>query len=419
MRDGAGTAGTEASVADVYGAVRCVMQTVTDRPSNQPCGSRYGKKHEMGKRMRPGLMILLAVWVMIGNVVAGSPVSAQSDADVQVISRVVRDLSRAEGRQDVNYLYDLMLPDVRRVVPRQAMINWYASEATLIPTEDPVVDEVTFDSYDYAVTGETYENVATVTYTQVGEVDGVADVQERVVRLWHDGQTWRWFFGEDEQAVADIASETETTLGYESPYKTDAYRQIDAFWAQMFANAGLEYEPPVDMLGVRVQPLQTGCGVEEDIEMMAVYYCTLDQTIYYDPDFRDEIIDDLGEYGWYNIIAHEWGHHIQNLLGLNVTRDPELDGGYYTIELELQADCLAGMYGQDALARGLIRDRDVRAAARVTDSAGDASGTSWDDETAHGSGSQREESFWTGFDDGLRGCNLDLVNPGQDENGWF
>jgi uncharacterized protein len=376
-------------------------------------------RQSMGKRMRPGLMILLAVWVMIGNVVAGSPVSAQSDADVQVISRVVRDLSRAEGRQDVNYLYDLMLPDVRRVVPRQAMINWYASEATLIPTEDPVVDEVTFDSYDYAVTGETYENVATVTYTQVGEVDGVADVQERVVRLWHDGQTWRWFFGEDEQAVADIASETETTLGYESPYKTDAYRQIDAFWAQMFANAGLEYEPPVDMLGVRVQPLQTGCGVEEDIEMMAVYYCTLDQTIYYDPDFRDEIIDDLGEYGWYNIIAHEWGHHIQNLLGLNVTRDPELDGGYYTIELELQADCLAGMYGQDALARGLIRDRDVRAAARVTDSAGDASGTSWDDETAHGSGSQREESFWTGFDDGLRGCNLDLVNPGQDENGWF
>jgi predicted metalloprotease len=379
-------------------------------------------KKQMRNRMRPGLVVLLTLWVMIGSVLAGSPALAQSsgadqETDIQVITRVVQDLSRAEGRQDFNYLYDLMVPDARRLLPRQAMVNWYTSESTFVPTEDPAIVDVTFAEYDDPVTGESYENVATVTYTQVGEVAGVEEVRDVVVRLWHDGQTWRWFFGQDDVSVDEIAAETETALNYESPYKTEAYQQIDEFWAQLFANAGIEYEPPVDMLGVRVQPLETGCGVEEDIEVMAVYYCTLDQTIYYDPEFRDELIDDLGEYGWYNIVAHEWGHHIQNLLGISVTRDPELDGGYYTIELELQADCLAGMYGQDALARGEIGDRDVRAAARVTDASGDLAGTSWDDATAHGTGAQREESFWTGFDDGLRGCNLDLVNPGQNENG--
>ncbi|HVL23009.1 MAG TPA: neutral zinc metallopeptidase [Thermomicrobiales bacterium] len=371
--------------------------------------------------MRRGLVLLMAIWIVLGNALAAAPVMAQSadtSADVAIVSRVVRDLSRAEQRQDYNMLYDLMLPDARRLVPRQAMLNWYESEETLVPTEDPVVASVTFGEYEYPLTGEVYDNVATVTYTQQGELGGVAEEEELVLHLWHDGQTWRWFFDGTERQVDRIARRTETLLDYHSPYATEAYQQIDAFWAQLFANAGREYVAPVDMVGVRVEPTETGCGMERDISAMLVYYCTLDQTIYYDPDFRDMVTDAGGDYAWYTIIAHEWGHHVQNLLGIDATMDPELDGGFYPIELELQADCMAGMYGQDAFARGLIDDRDTRAAARVTDAAGDLDGTSWDDPSAHGTGEQREQSFWTGFDDGLRGCNLDLVNPGQNENGW-
>jgi predicted metalloprotease len=365
----------------------------------------------------------MAIWIVAGNLLATAPAMAQStgtgtEADVEIVSRMVRDLARAEQRQDYNMLYDLMLPDARRLVPRQAMLNWYESEEALVPTEDPVVSSVTFGEYEYPLTGEVYDNVATVTYTQQGELGGVAQEEELVLHLWHDGQTWRWFFDGTERQVDRIARRTETLLDYHSPYATEAFQQIDEFWAQLFANAGREYVAPVDMVGVRIEPTETGCGTERNISAMLVYYCTLDQTIYYDPEFRDMVMDAGGDYAWYNIIAHEWGHHIQNLLGIDATMDPELDGGFYPIELELQADCMAGMYGQDAFARGLISERDTRAAARVTDAAGDLEGTSWDDPSAHGTGEQREQSFWTGFDDGLRGCNLDLVNPGENENGW-
>src|SRR5699024_7538828 len=142
--------------------------------------------------------------------------------------------------------------------------------------------------------------------------------------------------------------------------------QMDMYWAQVFANAGLNYHPPTDMVGIRVDAQQTGCGLEDEIELMGVYYCTRDQTIYYDPGFRDDIVDQFGEYAWNHIMAHEWGHHIQSLLGLYTTRDPELHGGMYTIESELQADCLAGIFSQDARARGIIRNRDLNGAIEVT-----------------------------------------------------
>jgi predicted metalloprotease len=99
--------------------------------------------------------------------------------------------------------------------------------------------------------------------------------------------------------------------------------------------------------------------------------------------------------------------------------DPELEGGQYTIEHELQADCLAGMFGQDAWARGLIRSRDLNEAIDITGIAGDAAGTSWDDPSAHGSAEQREESFWIGYDDGFRGCHIRLgVEGGDGNNRW-
>lgn len=365
--------------------------------------------------LRPAIVLLLTVWITIGAAVAGTPAMAQSnDPDIEAVTRTVQQLSRAEARHDINYLYDLMVPDARIALPRQALVAWYALDSTFVATGDPVVKSVTFADYEYPVTGEVYENVATATYTQPGAVDGVAEERELTLRLWNDGQGWRWFFAPESEDIAEIAAFANSGAEYASPYRTEAFRQLDAFWAQLFSNASVPYEPPVDMVGVHVQPLETACGVEEDIATMAVYYCTLDETIYYDPGFRDEVIESTSAYAWTTIIAHEWGHHIQNELGIYATYEPELDGGLYAIELELQADCLAGMYTQDALARGLITEQDIRAAVRVTDAAGDVEGTSWDDASAHGTGDQREQSFWTGFDDGFRGCNVDL--PPRDGN---
>jgi len=320
----------------------------------------------------------------------------------------VIDLLRAEGEGDVNRLYDMLAPEARNVIPRQAFVNWYANTGRMIPVGEPEITSITFDDWESDLSGEVYRNTAFVEYTVAVAEGGTDEVRNGEMVLWNDGQVWRWFFtGMDEDPDA-VARSDAWSIPYESPYRTEMFRNIDIFWAQIFANAGLEYRPPVDMVGVVVEPTQTGCGPEDNIAEMAVYYCTLDQTIYYDPEFRDLLVDNIGEYAWEHVVAHEWGHHIQNLLGVSTSRDPELLGGQYTIEHELQADCLSGIFGQDAYARGIIRSRDITDAIAVIGVAGDTQGTSWDDVSAHGSAAQREQSFWTGYDDGLIGCHIGM-----------
>lgn len=363
----------------------------------------------MQQRMTSPVIRILVIWMALGTIVGAVPAMAQTESGAgQEVTRTVIDLVRAESDQDYNRLYDLMAPESRNLIPRQAFINARLQGDQFIPTGTPEIQSISFDDRELDATGEEYEDIATVGFIVEGESNGEPEQREIEMNLVRDGSVWRWFYPGDEDAIADIADADAFTIDYESPYTTVMFQQIDLYWAQMFANAGLEYIPPVDLVGVRVERIQTGCGIEEEIELMAVYYCTLDQTIYYDPGFRDLMIEDMGEYAWTHVVAHEWSHHVQSLLGVTTTRDPELYGGQYMIEHELQADCLAGMFGQDAFARGLIRQRDVESALAVTGAAGDMRGTSWDDETAHGTGSQRVESFWTGFEDGLRGCHVTL-----------
>ena len=363
----------------------------------------------MLKQMKTVVLAIIVVWAGVGTGMTGGPVLAQNANQAeQAVTRTVTDLVRAEAEGNINRLYDLMAPESRDIIPRQALANWYGTSGRMIPVEAPEITSITFDDWESEISGDVYEDVAFVEYSVAVESGRQSDVRDAEMLLWNDGQYWRWFFEGMDDDIDDVAEMSDWTVTYESPYRTEMFRNIDTFWAQMFANAGLEYRPPVDMVGVVVEPTRTGCGTEDDIAMAAVYYCTLDETIYYDPDFRDMLVDNIGEYAWDHVISHEWGHHIQRLLDINTSRDPELQGGQYTIEHELQADCLSGIFGQDALARGIIRSRDMNHAMSVISVAGDARGTAWDDVTAHGTSAQREQSFWTGYDSGLIGCHISL-----------
>ena len=359
----------------------------------------------MRTHVRTAALAVLMIVLTLGGSLGTVPAQAQTE---HAVTRAVTDVLRAEGAGDINRLYDLMAPESRKILPRQAFANWLADPDRMIPVGEPEITSITFGDWTSDLTDDVFEDVAFVEYTVPVAAGRQEDVRSAEMLLWNDGQIWRWFFAGMDQDIEDVAAEDTWSVDYESPYRSEMFRNIDMFWAQMFANAGLEYHPPVDMVGVVVQPTRTGCGIEKDIEEMAVYYCTLDETIYYDPVFRDELVADIGEYAWEHVIAHEWGHHVQRLLGLSTTRDPELLGGQYTIEHELQADCLSGVFGQDASARGIIRSRDITAALDVISIAGDARGTSWDDESAHGSAAQREQSFWLGFDDGMIGCHITM-----------
>lgn len=349
--------------------------------------------------------VILAVWLLMVSLPGLTRAAAQTEADRARIERVVIDLTRAEQNGDLGVLYDYMLPESRYLMSRQAFVNWYREQDQPVPAGEPAIESIEMTGDVYEHTGTEYEDMAIVAYTV--PVEGSDRPESRELVLWNDGVTWRWFF----DPALEIPDDPTFTVDYESPYSSDIYRQLDTFWAQVFADHGAEYRSPVDLVGVRVYPLETACGVmdQEEVQGSGALYCGWDETMYYDPEFREWLIGQYGEYAWHHVIGHEWGHHIQNVIGNFTSIDPELYGGSYTIEHELQADCLAAVFTQDAYARGTIDVDAVFEAEDVTAWVGDPAGTPWDEAGAHGTSEQRVESFWLGFDDGLRGCYVNIA----------
>jgi uncharacterized protein len=128
------------------------------------------------------------------------------------------------------------------------------------------------------------------------------------------------------------------TAAAQSNTPDDVAADIDAYWRAEFAERGLSYSSP----GLRVvyDTTATGCGLI-DPYFGPAGYCTIDNVIYVSPLWLD--VSGQDSTLWYVVLAHEWGHHIQALLGLEST---------VSVETEKQADCLAGAYAADAVERG-------------------------------------------------------------------
>lgn len=353
-------------------------------------------------------IIAMVLWMAV-MMIAGAPAAVARQDGEEDVERVVIDLVRAEANGDYDLLYDYMAPESRDMLPRQAFVSWFIDEEFPVPVGAPEIASIEFEDGEYDATGTDYDNLAYVKYTVLVE-DGE---ESREMLLASDGVTWRWFFAMPEDDIEEIAGEHGPyTVDHETLYSTELYQQLDLFWAQVFDGYGAAYRSPVDMVGVRVYPTKTACGRfnQEELQSYGAIYCGLDETIYFDMEMRDWFIGQFGEFGWHQVIAHEWGHHVQNVLGIFATMDPELYGGVYTIEHELQADCLAAMFMQDLRARDMVRNRDIRTAEDLTAFGGDMEGTPWDQQDAHGTPQQRVESFWLGYDDGLRGCYVDIAS---------
>ena len=176
-----------------------------------------------------------------------------------------------------------------------------------------------------------------------------------------------------------------------------ARQDIDAFWATQFEGEGIQYEPPLTFEGYTSE-IETACGVAE---LQNAFYCGADHSIYYDSNFLAAELEDNGDFGPVLIVAHEWGHLVQGLLG--ILDDNEL----LTIQTELQADCLAGVWAADADSRGLLEEGDFDEGISTLFRVGDPRGVPFYDPAAHGSAGQRIDAFNDGFELGLDGCTLD------------
>ena len=206
--------------------------------------------------------------------------------------------------------------------------------------------------------------------------------------------------------------------GGEAPPASDDEAQFVQFvvanvqdtWKRIFTEGGQTYQPTT--LRLFTSGIQTGCGAAS--AQVGPFYCPADKHVYIDLTFFRELQDRFqaaGDFAQAYVIAHEFGHHVQNLLGVSddVNRrqqeDPE-SANELSVRTELQADCLAGVWGHSAQQEGLLEpgdlDEGLTAAAAVGDDRIQSqSGRGVHPESfTHGTSAQRMKWFRAGFDGG-------------------
>jgi predicted metalloprotease len=163
---------------------------------------------------------------------------------------------------------------------------------------------------------------------------------------------------------------------------------------------------------------QTGCGVGQTA--MGPFYCPLDQKIYIDLGFYDELRSRFGAPGDFAqayVLTHELGHHVQHLLGIDDrVRRAQIENpdqaNALSVRLELQADCFAGIWAHETQREQMLEPGDVEEALNAASSVGDdriqraATGHVNADTFTHGTAVQRAMWFRRGFDSGNpKECN--------------
>jgi len=144
------------------------------------------------------------------------------------------------------------------------------------------------------------------------------------------------------------------------------------------------------------------------------FYCPGDRKLYIDPTFYEVMESRLkapGDFAQAYVIAHEVGHHVQNLIGSTQVAVRGETKNQNSVRVELQADCLAGVWGHTARASLKITDEDLREAVNAAHAIGDdALGQRNSDDYTHGTSAQRMRWFHTGFDGGdARRCDTFAV----------
>jgi predicted metalloprotease len=181
-------------------------------------------------------------------------------------------------------------------------------------------------------------------------------------------------------------------------------------WARNFAEADLQYEP-TQLVLFRGQ-VQSGCGGATS--ETGPFYCPADRRVYLDLTFFRELQQRFGAPGDFAqayVIAHEFGHHVQNILGISddVRRgqqeNPD-EANELSVRLELQADCFAGVWGYTTYERRILETGDLEEGLAAAAAIGDdrlqreATGTVSPDTWTHGSSEQRVAWFRRGFESG-------------------
>jgi len=201
-------------------------------------------------------------------------------------------------------------------------------------------------------------------------------------------------------------------------------RDTERVWGEVFRSAGSVYEEP--KLVLFRGATATACGTGESA--MGPFYCPGDRKVYLDLEFFDTLARRLGapgEFAQAYVVAHEVGHHVQNLLGITGKVDAmrgrlaPREANALSVRVELQADCLAGLWTQRSQqGKGWLERGDVESALNAAAQIGDdtlqraARGRVVPESFTHGSSEQRVAWFKRGMEGGsVKGCNTFDARP--------
>jgi predicted metalloprotease len=187
-------------------------------------------------------------------------------------------------------------------------------------------------------------------------------------------------------------------------------------WGEIFAKGGSQYTPP--KLVLFSGATSSGCGAAQSA--MGPFYCPSDQRVYLDTGFYQELQGtSQNDFAKAYVIAHEVGHHVQNLLGISEKADAQAAragsqaaANAISVRVELQADCFAGIWAKSGAALSNASQADIAAALETAREIGDdtlqraSRGVVVPDSFTHGTSAQRQRWFATGFQTGdIAQCN--------------
>ncbi|QNK90318.1 neutral zinc metallopeptidase [Sporosarcina sp. resist] len=185
----------------------------------------------------------------------------------------------------------------------------------------------------------------------------------------------------------------------------------EVVWTKLFREQGLEYEEPI--LVLYTDSVQSACGAAG--ASVGPFYCPGDHKLYIDLSFYQELQDKFqapGDFAMAYVVAHEVGHHVQTLLGINEQVNalrPKLsteEFNKYSVRLELQADYFAGVWARHQKDMNFLEEGDLDEAITAASAVGDdriqeqAQGYIVPDSFTHGTSEQRKRWFTKGFENG-------------------
>jgi uncharacterized protein len=207
---------------------------------------------------------------------------------------------------------------------------------------------------------------------------------------------------QDPTVTETTAPATQDPDGTDTPEEfardVDSARQLaEVYWSDIFRASGLDFRPVGEVIAYEDDG-EVDCGGQA-LGRNNAAYCSAGDFIAYDVNWAFSQFREIGDAFIFYLLGHEYAHAIQIRLGVR---------SQFTIQQELQADCMAGAYIGDLARGGKLRldDGDTDELVNGLVAVGDEPGQPWFAENSHGTGRQRTQAFAKGYKDSLEPCDL-------------